>query len=69
MAFIKYSNLMIGDKIILDRKVDSLIGYFEKGTEVTITGIDPVRGYCIADSEGNTIGDCGWSIGHKKGEN
>jgi len=51
----------IGQKVILSRKCSCLAGInFEKGQEVTICEIDPVRGYGFTDDDGNRIIECGW---------
>lgn len=62
MAYVKNytEKFKIGQEVILTKKVDSVGGYFEKGTVVTITDIDKLRGYAFKDSQGNLIIECGW---------
>lgn len=51
----------IGQKVILSRECSCLAGtIFEKGSEVTICEIDPVRGYGFTDEGDNRIIECGW---------
>jgi len=51
----------IGQKVILSKKCSCLAGIiFEKGSEVTICEIDPVRGYGFIDEDDNRIVECGW---------
>ena len=55
------NNYKIGQKVILSRKCSCLAGtIFEKGSEVTISEIDPVLGYGFTDEDGNYIIECGW---------
>lgn len=51
----------IGQRVILSRECSCLAGIiFEKGQEVTINEIDPVRGYGFIDDSDNRIIECGW---------
>lgn len=54
MAFKKYDNFKIGDKVITTKIIGSCIGEFEIGSIVKIIGINS-RGYDVTDSEGNTV--------------
>ena len=66
MSFIpNKSGFSVGDKATLAREVSAIIGTFEKGTVVTISGIDPYRGYSIKDDLGNEIIECGWELFEK----
>ena len=63
MAFIKYRNeYEIGDRVKTKIMHESLEGYFEIGTEVTVTDVNNIRGYTIEDDEGNKIIEIGWVI-------
>ena len=62
MAFVKTTeDLKIGDKVKTTQRHESLSGYFEVGTDVTIIDISG-RGYDIQDDEGNRIIEVGWII-------
>lgn len=61
MAYVKNSRNMLHKKVILTSRKESMRGYFEAGSEVTITGVDPYRGYSFTDSEGNSIIEAGWT--------
>ena len=37
-------------------------GYFERGSLVKVTAIDPMRGYTIEDGDGHRIAEIGWII-------
>lgn len=51
----------IGQRVILSKKCSCLAGtVFEEGQEVTISEIDPVRGYGFIDDGDNRIIECGW---------
>lgn len=55
------SEYTIGQRVILSRECSCLAGtIFEKGQEVTINEIDPVRGYGFIDDDNNRIIECGW---------
>lgn len=56
MAFIKYNNYKIGDKVKLIKQVANCYGYFEKGSIVYISNINP-RGFDISDNEGNVVSE------------
>lgn len=59
MAFVKNWSPKVGERVITTKKLESCAGYFEIGSEVTITGISE-RGYDIKDDEGNRMIECGW---------
>lgn len=62
MAYIKYKKQYeVGDRVKTTLIHESLGGYFEVGTEVTIIGISE-RGYDIKDDEGNCVMEIGWII-------
>jgi len=62
MAYIKHKNRYeIGERTKTTILHDSCAGFFEIGTEVTVTGIGP-RGYDIEDDDGNRIIEIGWVI-------
>ena len=63
------SNSMIGKKVKLNKKLESMSGYFEKGTVVEIYEIDcgsPCRGYSIKDEFGNKMIECGFNFFDKE---
>lgn len=60
MAFKKNEGKKIGEWYFTNRKIESISGYFEKGTKVKIIG-EGVRGYDLQDEKGNTIVECGYS--------
>nr|DAS58605.1 MAG TPA: hypothetical protein [Caudoviricetes sp.] len=60
MAFIKKES-KVGKKVTLTREIRCCAGYFEKGTEVTITGKGE-HGYDIVDDQGNHVYECGWDL-------
>ena len=62
MAFIKKKNgYEIGERVKTTIKHESMSGYFEIGTEVTVIG-ESERGYEIQDDEGNEMIEIGWII-------
>ena len=62
MAFIRtHKSPEIGDRVKTTKEHTLGYGYFEVGTEVTVTGISE-RGYDIADDEGNEMVEIGWTI-------
>lgn len=62
MAFIKNKNgYEIGERVKTTIIHKCRAGYFEIGTDVTVTGVC-YRGYDIRDDEGNEIGEIGWII-------
>ena len=61
MSFIKNPSVQIGDTVQTTVKHESLSGYFEIGTVVTVTHIGD-RGYSIQDKDGNRITEIGWTI-------
>lgn len=66
MAFIPNKCVFsVGDKVTLAREVSAIIGTFEKGTVVTISDINPYRGYSIKDDLGNELIECGWELFEK----
>lgn len=62
MSYIRHKSPEIGDVIKTTIIHESMSGYFEIGTEVTIIEIDPARGYGIQDKEGNRMVEIGWII-------
>lgn len=66
MAFIPAKRVFsMGDKATLAREVSAIVGTFEKGTVVTISNIDPYRGFSIKDDYGNELIECGWELFEK----
>lgn len=63
MAFVKTdsTDIYVGDKVILQKKHESMGSTFEAGTEVTVIGIG-VHGYDIEDNESHTMFECGWLL-------
>lgn len=62
MGYIKNTDrLLVGDRVVNTKEFESCSGKFTVGSCVTITGIDPIRGYTITDDEGNSISEIGWS--------
>ena len=62
MAFVNTTNkFSVGDEVTTTKKHESMSGYFEVGSEVTIIGIGD-RGYDNEDNEGNRILEIGWEI-------
>ena len=59
MAYVKNNHIETGDWVYTTRKVDSVCGYFEKGTKVRIIGIGN-RGYDLRDEYGNEIIETGF---------
>ena len=56
--YIEYKqDFSIGDKVKLLRDVTSMLGYFEKGSIVTIVRCDEIRGWTIEDEEENSISE------------
>jgi hypothetical protein len=65
MAYISYAKKdyhKVGDRVVTTRVHESMAGYFESGTAVTVVAIDPVRGYEIRDEHGNRMCEIGWII-------
>ena len=60
MGYTKTNGSKIGKQVVLTERKMSLAGFFEKGSIVTITGVDHQRGYSFTDSEGNQAVDAGW---------
>lgn len=61
MAYVKNNNgFEVGDSVITTRKVDSMAGYFEKGTRVKIIGVSE-RGYDLQDEFENRVYETGFS--------
>lgn len=59
MSFIKNKySFSVGDIVTLAREVSAIIGTFEKGTVVTISDVNPYRGYSIKDDLGNELIEC-----------
>jgi hypothetical protein len=52
---------LIGRKAYINEKKESMIGYFQIGSVVTITAVDDIRGYTFEDDKGNRIIEAGWS--------
>lgn len=61
MAFIKNQSIQVGDTVETTVMHESLSGYFEIGTTVTVIGISD-RGYDIQDEYGHQIIEVGWTI-------
>ena len=61
MAFIKNCSIQLGDTVQTTVIHESMAGYFEIGTIVTVVGIGD-RGYDIQDKNGNRITEIGWII-------
>lgn len=60
MAFVKNKNgFEINDWAVTARKLESLGGYFEKGTKVKVIG-KSCRGYDLEDEYGNRILETGY---------
>lgn len=49
----------VGDWAVTVRRVESFIGYFEKGTKVKVIG-KSMYGYDLEDENGNQITDTGF---------
>ena len=62
MAFIKKQKVQIGNSVTTTIEHESINGIFTIGSKVTITAIDPIRGYSIKDDEGNEMIEIGWII-------
>ena len=60
MGYVKHGNSLIGLKVRLTEKKDSLAGHFEVGSIVTITEETPIRGYTFVDDYGNRVSEAGW---------
>ena len=61
MAYVQNSiQSKIGKQVRLTKDIKSMAGYFEAGSIVTITGVDPVRGYSFSDEQGNRVIEAGW---------
>lgn len=62
MAFVKNKNkIKLGGWVYTAKKVESLVGYFEKGTKVQIVGMykkNNFGGYDLEDEHGNQILEC-----------
>jgi hypothetical protein len=61
MAFIKHSTPEIGDWVRTKMTHTNSIGTMDVGTWVKIIGVT-IRGYDIADDEGNIVREIGWEI-------
>jgi hypothetical protein len=59
MAFVKNSDIKIGDAVKTTKVFSSFAGKFEKGSIVTVVGISE-RGYDIEDEYGNKVIEIGW---------
>jgi hypothetical protein len=59
--YVKNYDNLIGKKVILTEKKESMKGYFEIGSIVTIVDIDPMRGYSFVDDDGNKIIEAGFT--------
>lgn len=59
MAFVR-NTLQVGDVAVTTRVVETFGGYFEPGTQVTITEISE-RGYGFTDENGNRAVETGWN--------
>lgn len=62
MAYVKnptYKGYNIGDWVVTTKKVDSLAGYFEKGTKVKVIDITH-KGYDLEDEFGNQVTEAGF---------
>ena len=59
MAYVKNNVLNVGDEVLTMRKVNSMAGYFEKGTKVKIIGVSE-RGYDLMDEYGNRVIETGF---------
>ena len=65
MGYVRYDtnqNTNIGQTVRTSIRHDSLRGYFEVGSEVTIVDVDLIRGYTIRDEYGNEVSEIGWII-------
>jgi hypothetical protein len=58
--YVKYENSMIGKKVTLTEKKDSMMGYFDRGSIVTIVEETPLRGYTFQDENGNRVSEAGY---------
>lgn len=59
--YVKNYDNLIGEKVILTEKKESMKGYFEIGSIVTIVDVDPMRGYSFEDDDGNKIIEAGFT--------
>lgn len=59
MVYVENSEIIVGDWCKTVREVNSLSGYFEKGTIVKVIG-KSYRGYDIEDEYGNKILETGF---------
>lgn len=59
MAFVRNSDIKIGDTVKTTKVFSSFAGKFEKGSIVKVVGIG-VRGYDIEDEYGNRVIEIGW---------
>lgn len=62
MAYIPNNSPKEGEWIRLKHEHKSLLGTFEAGTLVKITGTSGYRGYNIEDAFGNCMYECGWDL-------
>lgn len=56
-----YRKNKVGETVVLQHQISCLLGTFEKGTTVKITGVSE-RGYDIEDEYGNKMTECGWRL-------
>lgn len=61
MGYIKTNYGSVGAEVILTEEKRSMVGFFEKGTKVIITELDPVRGYSFEDEYGNRVIEAGFT--------
>lgn len=59
MAFVRNSDIKIGDTVKTTKVFSSFTGKFEKGSIVKVVGIG-VRGYDIEDEYGNRVIEIGY---------
>lgn len=59
--YVKNYDNLIGEKVILTEKKESMKGYSEIGSIVTIVDVDPMRGYSFEDDDGNKIIEAGFT--------
>jgi len=60
MAYISNSTKGLGDTVVLTEAKRSLAGYFQKGSQVKIVDVDPMRGYTFEDEFGNRVSEAGF---------
>lgn len=62
MAYVQKSiQSKIGKQVMLTKDIESMAGSFEAGSIVTITEVDPVRGFSFSDEHGNRVIEAGWN--------